>query len=204
MQDAGGVTNTSDVGALQLALDRRASIAQRTLGEWSAPFFGAEQWRQHYDLARLKLMQDHTLTDAQKAERLTALDQQLPPDERAERQRVAQQQAAIAQIAKLQKTGAAPDAMRAQLTQSLGPQVAERVARMQQDDEAWESRYADYAAQRAQIDAAGLLPQERDEQIAALRQRIFTKPGDALRAASLDRGAAALDVSSAHAGANGQ
>ncbi|KVL05192.1 hypothetical protein WJ45_10960 [Burkholderia ubonensis] len=36
-----------------------------------------------------------------------------------------------------------------------------------------------------------LPPQERDVQIAALRQRLFTKPGDALRAASLDRGAAA-------------
>jgi lipase chaperone LimK len=191
LPDAGGVANKSDVGALQLALDQRASITHRTLGEWSEPFFGAEQWRQRYDLARLKIVQDRTLTDAQKAERLAAFDQQLPADVRAERQRVAQQQTEIAQIAELQKSRTTSDAMRAQLTQSLGQQVAERVVRMQQDDEAWQSRYADYAAQRAQIDGAGLPPQARDEQIAALRQRVFTKPGDALRAASLDRGAAA-------------
>lgn len=191
LPDAGGVADKSDTTALQLALDRRASIAYRTLGAWSEPFFGAEQWRQRYDLARLKIAQDRTLTDAQKAERLAALDQQLPPGERVERQRVAQQQAAIAQIAQLQKSGATPDAMRAQLTQSLGPEAAERVARMQQDDAAWQSRYADYAAQRAQIDAAGLAPQDHDAQVAALRRRFFTKPGDALRAASLDRGAAA-------------
>lgn len=188
---AGAVADKSDLATLQLALDQRASIARRVLGEWNEPFFGAEQWRQRYDLARLKIAQDRTLTDAQKAERLAALDQQLPPDARAERQRVAQQQAAIAQIAQLQKSGATPDAMRAQLTQTLGPEVAERVARMQQDDDAWQRRYADYAAQRAQIVALGLTPQERDAEIAALRQRMFTKPGDAVRAASLDRGAAA-------------
>lgn len=188
LPDAGAV-DKSDLGALQLALDRRASLAHRTLGDWSEPFFGAEQWRQRYDLARLAIAQDRTLTDAQKADRLAALAQQMPADERAAQQRADRQRAAIDEIAQLQKSGATPDAMRAQLTQTLGPDVAARVAQMQQDDAAWQSRYADYSAQRAQIDAAGLSPQERDAQIAALRQRMFTKPGEAVRAASLDRGA---------------
>ncbi|KWF97732.1 lipase chaperone [Burkholderia diffusa] len=181
-----GAVDKSDLGALQVALDQRASIASRALGDWSQPFFGAEQWRQRYDLARLKITQDRTLTDAQKAERLAALAQQMPADERA-----ARQQAAIDQIVQLQKSGATPDSMRAQLVQTLGPEAAARVAQMQQDNASWQSRYADYAAQRAQIAAAGLSPQDRDAQIAALRQRMFTKPGEAMRAASLDRGAAA-------------
>ncbi|RQV28689.1 lipase secretion chaperone [Burkholderia cenocepacia] len=188
LSDAGAV-DKSDLGALQLALDQRASIAYRTLGDWSQPFFGAEQWRQRNDLARLKITQDRSLTDAQKAERLAALEQQMPADERAAQQRVDQQRAAIDQIAQLQKRGATPDAMRAQLTQTLGPEAAARVAQMQQDDASWQGRYADYAAQRAQIESAGLSPQDRDAQIAALRQRVFTKPGEAVRAASLDRGA---------------
>ncbi|WP_321890718.1 lipase secretion chaperone [Burkholderia cenocepacia] len=188
LRDAGAV-DKSDPGALQLALDQRASIAYRTLGDWSQPFFGAEQWRQRYDLARLKITQDCSLTDAQKAERLAALEQQMPADEREAQQRVDRQRAAIDQIAQLRKSGATPDAMRAQLTQTLGPEAAARVAQMQQDDASWQSRYADYAAQRAQIESAGLSPQDRDAQIAALRQRVFTKPGEAVRAASLDRGA---------------
>ncbi|WP_175663127.1 lipase secretion chaperone [Burkholderia ambifaria] len=190
LPDAGAV-DKSDLSALQLALDQRVSIAYRTLGDWSQPFFGTEQWRQRYDLARLKIAQDRTLTEAQKAERLAALAQQMPADERAARQKADRQQAAIDQIAQLQKSGATPDAMRAQLTQTLGPDAAARVAQMQQDDASWQSRYADYAAQRAQIEAAGLSPQDRDAQIAALRQRMFSKPGEAVRAASLDRGAAA-------------
>ena len=126
LRDAGAV-DKSDLGALQLALDQRASIAYRTLGDWSQPFFGAEQWRQRYDLARLKITQDRTLTDAQKTERLAALEQQMPADERAAQQRIDKQRAAIDQIAQLQK-GATPDAMRAQLTQTLGAEAAARVA----------------------------------------------------------------------------
>ena len=37
LRDAGAV-DKSDLGALQLALDQRASIAYRTLGDWSQPF----------------------------------------------------------------------------------------------------------------------------------------------------------------------
>ena len=84
-------------------------------------------------------------------------------------------------------SGATPDAMRAQLTQTLGAEAA-APSQLQQDDASWQSRYTDYVVQRAQIESAGLTPQDRDAQIAALRQRVFTKPGEAVRAASLDRG----------------
>ncbi|WP_323119829.1 lipase secretion chaperone [Burkholderia alba] len=191
LPDGGGVPNKLDTSALQLALDARMSLASRTLGDWAEPFFGAEQQQQRYDLARLRIVQDASLTDAQKTERLAALDQQLPPEIRAEQARLKQQQNAVAQIAQLQKSGATPDEMRAQIAQSLGPEAAQRVAQMQKDDNAWQAKYDDYAAQRAQIDAQGLAPQDRDAQVAQLRQRYFTEPGEALRAASLDRGSAA-------------
>ncbi|KVE32375.1 lipase secretion chaperone [Burkholderia sp. TSV86] len=186
----GSVDNKDDLAALQLALDQRATIASRTLGDWNAPFFGVEQERQRYDLARLKIVRDRSLNEDQKAARLAALEQQLPADQRAELERQKQQNNAIAQIDKLQKSNATPDEMRAQLTQTLGPEAAERVAKMQQADNAWRAKYNEYAAQRAQIEAQNLSPQDRDAQIAQLRQRYFTEPGEAMRAASFDRGGA--------------
>ncbi|AJX35657.1 lipase secretion chaperone [Burkholderia oklahomensis] len=194
LPDGGAPGNKFDLATLQLALDQRESIASRTLGDWSAPFFGDEQQRQRYDLARLKIMRDASLTDAQKAARLAALEQQLPLDQRAEQAREKQQNDAVARIAQLQKSGASPDEMRAQLAQSLGPQAADRVAKMQQANDAWRAKYDAYAAQRAQIDAQNLSPQDRDAQVAQLRQRYFTEPGEALRAASLDRGSAATQT----------
>ena len=78
----------------------------------------------------------------------------------------------------------------AQLTQTLGAEAAARVAQLQQDDASWQSRYTDYVVQRAQIESAGLTPQDRDAQIAALRQRVH-EARRSVRAASLDRGRAA-------------
>jgi len=88
----------------------------------------------------------------------------------------------------MQKQGASPDAVRAQVTQTLGPEAAERVVQMEQDEQSWQGKYADYAAQRAQIDKLNVSQQERTAQIARLRQQFFANPADAMRAASLDQG----------------
>ena len=158
------------------------------MGEWNEPFFGAESQQQHTDLARLRIASDSSLSDAQKAARLAALDAALPPETRAAHERARQQQAALDAIGQAQKQGGSLDTMRAQITQTLGPEAAQRVVQMQQADDAWQARYADYASQRAQIDKQDLPPQQRDAQIAQLRQQFFTNPSDAMRAASLDRG----------------
>ncbi|QCP54630.1 lipase chaperone [Trinickia violacea] len=175
--------------AVQLSLEQRASLASRTMGEWDAPFFGDERQHQQLDLERMRIAADPSLSDAQKQARMQALEQQLPPEERAARERMRKQQQAIDAVAALQKGGASADAMRAQVAQTLGPDAAERVVQMQKDEDAWQAKYAEYAAQRAQIDAQGLSPESRDARIAQLRQQVFPNPSDAMRAASLDRGA---------------
>ena len=177
-----------DLDALQLSLDQRDALGVRLMGEWNAPFFGVDSQQQHTDLARLRIASDSSLSDAQKAARLTALDAALPPETRAAHERARQQQAALDAIGQAQKQGGSLDTMRAQITQTLGPEAAQRVVQMQQADDAWQARYADYASQRTQIEQQDLPPQQRDAQIAQLRQQFFTNPSDAMRAASLDRG----------------
>jgi lipase chaperone LimK len=177
-----------DLDALQLSLDQRDALGARLMGEWNEPFFGAESQQQHTDLARLRIASDGSLSGAQKTARLAALDAALPPETRAAHERARQQQAALDAIGQAQKQGGSLDTMRAQITQTLGPEAAQRVVQMQQADDAWQARYADYSSQRAQIDKQDLPPQQRDAQIAQLRQQFFTNPSDAMRAASLDRG----------------
>lgn len=186
---AGGTTRTDDLDAMQASLDERASVAARTLGaEWSEAFFGADWRHARYTIERWRIQRDSTLTDAQQAARLQALEQSLPPEERAVLENNRREQAQIRAVAQLQQPGVTIDQLRAQATQQFGPQAAERIVEMRQANDAWHAKYADYAAQRASIEAMGLPPGERDAQIAQLRQRIFTDPAQVLRAASLDRG----------------
>lgn len=182
-----------DLDALQLSLDQCDALGNRLMGEWNEPFFGAESQQQHRDLARLRIASDGSLSTAQKAARLAGLDAAEPPEARAAHERAREQQAALDTISQAQKQGGSLDAMRAQITQTLGPEAAQRVLQMQQADDAWQARYADYSNQRAQIGKQDLPPQQRDAQIAQLRQQFFTNPSDAMRAASLDRGSASAN-----------
>ncbi|WP_233217465.1 lipase secretion chaperone [Trinickia dabaoshanensis] len=187
---ADGTARTSDLDAMQSSLDECASVATRTLGaDWSEAFFGADWRHAHYMIERWRVLRDSSLSEAQKAARLQALAQSLPPRERAALEKSEDAQARIQAVATLEQQGMTLDQLRAKATQEFGPQAAERIVKMQQSDDAWHAKYADYTVQRERIDAMGLSPAEREAQVAQLRQRVFADPGQALRAASLDRGA---------------
>lgn len=185
-----GTTHAADLDAMQASLDERASVAARTLGvAWSDAFFGPDWRHARYMIERWRIQRDSTLTDVQKAARLQALEASLPLEERAALERSQRAQEQVRAIAALQQPGMTIDQVRANAIQAFGPQAAERIVKMRQDDDAWHAKYADYAAQRASIEAMGLSREEFDAQIAQLRRRVFTDPAQALRAASLDRGA---------------
>lgn len=87
-----------DFVAVQRALDQRSSLAVRTLGDWSEPFFGAEQQQQRYDLERLKIADDQALTDEQKKKSLVAFEQKLLSKVQEERVKTQRQQDAVVKI----------------------------------------------------------------------------------------------------------
>ncbi|OLL27978.1 hypothetical protein BTH42_29735 [Burkholderia sp. SRS-W-2-2016] len=186
---AGSVSGKPDLDALQQTIDQRAELATRVMGDWSDAFFGDELREQRDDLARLRITSDPNLSDADKRARLAALDAALPEPEREARERTRTQQAAIETVAQLQKQHVPADELRAQVAQTLGSAAAERVVQMQRDADDWQARYASYEAQRAQLERAGLTPQDYAAQLAHLRQQSFPDSGDALRAAALDQGA---------------
>ncbi|MFD1558070.1 lipase secretion chaperone [Paraburkholderia silviterrae] len=183
----GAAASNVDIDALRTTLAQRSALASRELGEWSEVFFGEEFALQRNNTERLAIVMDASLTESEKQRRLAALDQQLSAPERALRAQAEAQHAALAQIAALQDAHATPDQILSDLTPSLGASAAARVAQLQRDDDAWREKYAAYASQRAQIEAAQPPGAARDASIAQLRERTFTEAGEALRAASLDQ-----------------
>lgn len=174
--------------AMQFALDERASLASRMLGaDWNEAFFGPDWRRGRTMIERLRIARDPTLTAEQKAARLQALEASMPAQERGANERGQHARATVDTIARLERQGMTDDELRAKATQALGAQAAERVVQMRRDEDAWRAQYADYAAQRAGIDAMGLAPGEREAQLARLRERMFATSAQRLRAASLDR-----------------
>jgi len=186
--DAAGASG-AQLDAMQAELDERVSLASSTLGaDWSEAFFGPDWRRGRTMIERLRIARDPSLTAEQKAARLQALEAAMPTQERGASERGLRARATVDAIAQLERQGMTADELRAKATQALGAQAAERMVQMRRDDDAWRAQYADYAAQRASIEAMGLAPGERDAQLARLRERMFANSAQRLRAASLDRG----------------
>jgi len=180
-----------DIEAIAQSLDQRMQLADRYLGQggWSDVFFGDQLKRQRNDVERLRINADTSLTASEKAARLAQLDTQLPPDERALRERSQQQDAAIARVMALQAQGASVDEIRNQVAQTMGAEAADRAVQMEQTRQDWQARYAQYAEQRAQIDQQVLPSAQHDVLIAQLRQRFFSSTSELTRAAAFDRAA---------------
>ena len=180
-----------DIEAIAQSLDQRMQLADRYLGQggWSDVFFGDQLKLQRNDLERLRIHADASLSDDEKATRLARLDAQLPPGERALRERSQQQDTAIAGVMALQAQGASVDEIRDQVAQTMGQDAADRAMQMEQIRLAWQSRYAQYAQQREQIDQQALPPSQHDALVAQLRQRFFTTTAELSRAAAFDRAA---------------
>ncbi|WP_019140048.1 lipase secretion chaperone [Noviherbaspirillum massiliense] len=102
-------------------------------------------------LARLEISRDSSLTEAQKRERLAALDAAMPAELRNARE-------APLQIVRLQESadrmraqGAGDDDVYRMRASALSPEAAARMAEVDREEAAWKSRIATYLAERSML-----------------------------------------------------
>ncbi|AMP05104.1 lipase secretion chaperone [Collimonas pratensis] len=187
---AGGATagiSAVDAASLQSFVEQRAGLRRRFLAEWSGPFFGEEDQVMLAFVARARIAQDKTLSEAERKRRLQEIAQNLPPGERAVEQQEQQQQQWFAAVDRIRQQNLSPDAMRTQVAELKGAEFADRFVAQEQQNRAWQANYDQYAAQRDQVQAQGLAPQDQEAQLVQLRAKFFPKPGDALHASGLDQ-----------------
>ncbi|SPA40157.1 lipase chaperone [Cupriavidus taiwanensis] len=192
LADADGKLDAQQVQQLRALLAQRNAARQRWLPEVTQAWFGDEQAYDEAMLARLEIVAQAGLDDAQRRQRLAELDATLPEPVRAARAASARPQAISQTIADLQAAGRSTQDIGAALAQAYGPEVAQRYQQQTQVEQSWQRRYHDYAARRAQIEAfAGLSEQDRRQQLETLRRQAFDNPSEALQAEMMDRAMAA-------------
>ena len=184
LQQGGAV----DYDTLFALIDQRAALGDRIMGEWSQPFFADDLLRERIALQRRRIGSDTALSAAEKAKKLSALDQMAPAQDQALRQQIDNQQAQADKLKDIESENLSPDAMRAQISQEFGPDVADRAMSLRQPDDAFQAQYSQYAAQRSQLQQQNLSPDQYAAQVAQLRQQYFSSPSEIARAASFDRG----------------
>ena len=172
--------NTQLAGASADAARRRLAAMQQT----RARFFSAEESRglfgfaDAYDtdaVARLEISQHRSLSDAQKREKLDALDAALSPALREARDAPMKIIKLDESVAKMRLDGASEDDIYRMRAAALSPEAAARFAEVDREETDWKNRIAAYLAERNKLMSGTVnLPEsERQAAVQQLRQARF-------------------------------
>lgn len=124
-------------------------------------------------LARMEISQDPRLTPAQRAERLAALDKNLSPAMREEREAPTRVLRTEDTVQKMRAQGATEDDIYRLRAAAFSTEGANRLAELDREEAAWQTRIKAYQAERAGIaaDNEGALQQLRNKYFTSEEQR---------------------------------
>jgi lipase chaperone LimK len=122
-------------------------------------------------LARIELSEDKTLTAAQRAEKLAALEREAPASIREEREAPARifRTEETAQLLRAQ--GGSEDDVYRMRAAALSPEAANRLADLDREEAAWKARIANYLAMRAGLSDPQALQALRDQNFSGDEQK---------------------------------
>ncbi|WP_288367245.1 lipase secretion chaperone [uncultured Marinobacter sp.] len=145
-------------------------------------FFADDEAVDRFQIEKLRITSDDSLTDEQKAEALRRAESSLPEPLRKAREET-RRFADYEQVR--QELADDPRALAAWRQEAFGEAAAERLARLDQEQKAWDRRWQAYANDRDRLLSSGLAERERQEALARLRASHFNET-ERIRAEALD------------------
>lgn len=170
--------NTQLAGSNVAAIRARMAALRQTRARFfseqeSQAMFGLDDADDEDAVARLEISQDASLSEAQRREKLAALDAALPPALRQAREEPVKVLKLEETVAKKRAEGASDDDIYRLRAAALSPEAAARFADLDREEAAWKARIDAYRAQRNQV-VAGTLPEaDKLAQIEQLRRSLF-------------------------------
>lgn len=164
------------VQAIRRRLEALHDLRARYFTEAEAQgLFGQEDAYDRDAVARLEISEDASLTDAQKQQRLAALDAALPQALRTERDAVHVVTQMEQRVQALRAQGAGDDEIYRLRAQAFDAQAAARLAEVDREEAAWKARIAHYRQERQRVQQSGVSPSEREQALTQLSQTLFTE-----------------------------
>lgn len=180
-------TQGLDALSLERRLQRLREIRRGVFGAaLAAQLFEEEETRAREAIAWREVALDPDLGPDERAERLAALEAQLPEAELQRRERATVAQRLLEQEALLRADGTSEAEIDARRRRAFGEEAAARLAALDAARAEWNARVADYRAERARLDASPFADEaEANAALEALRASRFEGP-ELLRIRALD------------------
>jgi lipase chaperone LimK len=150
-------------------------------------FFAEEEAYDRYTLARLEVMQDENLSADERASRLAALENQLPPELQESMRDITRYQDLQTLTQEWQETDGSPVNLQQMRENLVGREAAERLAKLDQERAQWQQRVDSWLRERGAILAnTGISETDKERQIDAARSRLFNEQ-EQIRVRSLEQ-----------------
>ena len=145
-------------------------------------FFADDEAVDRFQIEKLRITSDDSLTDEQKAEALREAESSLPDPLRKAREQT-RRFADYEQVR--QELADDPRALEAWRRAAFGDAAADRLARLDEEQKDWERRWQAYTRERDRLLSSGLAEPERQEALERLRVSHFSET-ERIRAEALD------------------
>ena len=164
MKDGGGLAQSARA-RLEATQKLRARFFSAT--EIAGLFSFSDAYDQDA-LARIDISLDPKLTDAQRSEKLAALDKKMSPAMREEREAPTRVIRTEESVQKMRAQGASDDEVYRVRAAAFSPEGASRLAQLDREESDWKQRIAAYQAERASL-------QPGAEAMQQLRRKYFSE-----------------------------
>ncbi|NNM52464.1 MAG: lipase secretion chaperone [Pseudomonadales bacterium] len=164
-----------DIAVLQQRLSAIHDLRRQYLApDVVTAFFGEDEAYDQYSLARMSILQDKTMSSAAKASALSQAMAQLPEDLRQRMQADSQYESLMALTQEWQQKGGTPQELRQIRENLVGPAAADRLDALDQQRQAFNSKFDQYMQQRqAILSNPNLSTDERQGEVEQLRTTSF-------------------------------
>jgi lipase chaperone LimK len=150
--------------------------------ETADAFFADDEAVDRFQIEKLRIKSDDSLTDEQKAEALRQAESSLPEPLRKAREET-RRFADYEQVR--QELADNPRALAAWRQEAFGDAAADRLARLEEEQKDWDRRWQAYTRERDRLLSSGLAEPERREALERLRTSHFDET-ERVRAQALD------------------
>ncbi|MFW1837158.1 lipase secretion chaperone [Acinetobacter gyllenbergii] len=182
-----GNFKTGDIEGFQKVIDQMYKVQQQffNAAEINA-LFGNERNLNQFNIDQMRIHANKTLNAQQKAAELAKLIDQLPST-LADGVRVSMQFAELQQLTQeVREKGGSAQELRNMRESLLGPEAADRLEKVDQEEAGWQTQVNGYLAARDQILKSDATDASKQQSIDQLRNQSFGTKEDLLRAQSYE------------------
>ena len=148
--------------------------------------FGIEDTYHEYTLNRMTVLADKSLTEAQKAQKLKDLFNQLPEDWKANLEQLNKLEDLRKLTADIKARGGSAQDIHQMRMNLVGPEATQRLEALDEQRNDWKVKVNQYLDERDSIMKSGMSDEAKQQAVQKLRTQHFNKPQQQLRVGTFE------------------